>query len=283
MLFRSRKDRVAERIRYADSLTSVGVHPLDFTVNYKTWAGPDDCDFNMHLSNSSYAKSLDAVRFKVSATCWPTHFSAGGFIALGASHYKFIKEIPMMSSYEMRSSLVAWDQKWIYLLTRFVTLPKKGKKGVSPAVPVVTASFSSSNAVEQLASAHILRQESDGAVVNGVAISELCFKFGRITVPPALVIALDGFTAPPTDSSPPFSLDNPPPHWMSVTSLRDADMEEGSLKTLAAFLKGGWRNVPEERRWWERALGGTVEERRKRNLELIEGVKKGMDNAMSVY
>lgn len=70
---------------------------------------------------------------------------------------------------------------------------------------------------------------------------------------------------------------------MKATSLRDADIDEGNMKTLVAFLKGGWRNVPKGDRWWEKALGGAVEERRKRNLESIEGMKTAMNNALGVY
>ena len=53
----------------------------------------------------------------------------------------------------------------------------------------------------------------------------------------------------------------------------------GNLKGLRDFLKGGWRDVPEGERWWEEALGGSIEERRVLNLELMEGVQKGMEAA----
>jgi hypothetical protein len=34
-------------------------------------------------------------------------------VAVGATHYDFIREIPMLASYEVRVSLKAWDQKWV--------------------------------------------------------------------------------------------------------------------------------------------------------------------------
>ena len=29
------------------------------------------------------------------------------------THYHFIREIPMLSCYEVRTSIAAWDQKWV--------------------------------------------------------------------------------------------------------------------------------------------------------------------------
>lgn len=114
-------------------------------------AGLDESDFNGHLSNSSYAKvscgiifedqsplftqrkTLDAARFKAALELFPMLFRAGGWIALAgefsasgialfdlilylATHYNFIREIPMLASYEIRMSTASWDQKWVRYL-----------------------------------------------------------------------------------------------------------------------------------------------------------------------
>ena len=73
-ILQPRKIRNAKNEQFLESLSPVGVNPLDMTCVYKTWAGqyghstdpeivlkfshlgPDDCDFNFHLSNSCYAK-----------------------------------------------------------------------------------------------------------------------------------------------------------------------------------------------------------------------------------
>ena len=52
-------------------------------------------------------------------------------------------------------------------------------------------------------------------------------------------------------------------------------------KAIAAFFKGGWKEVPESERWWEQAFAGPVEKKRATNLELIRGVKEGMENSLS--
>ena len=64
---------------------------------------------------------------------FPMFFRAGGWIALAgmyrsvgpptwtlpdhhfqpATHFHFIHEIPMFKSYEIRTNLAAWDQKWV--------------------------------------------------------------------------------------------------------------------------------------------------------------------------
>jgi hypothetical protein len=51
------------------------------------------------------------------------------------------------------------------------------------------------------------------------------------------------------------------------------------MSTFTKFLKGGWRDVPEDERWWEDALDGPIEEQRKANLEILDPVRKGMEGA----
>ena len=124
--------------------------------------------------------------------------------------------------------------------------------------------------------------EEDGATLHCIAISECCYKINRITIPPALVMAAEGFSAPPQISSSkaggikfePYTHTNPPPHWSSVRALKPTN----DLRKLQAFFKGGWREVPEGQRWWEQAFAG-IEEKRKLNLELIKGVHDGMEAA----
>ena len=61
------------------------------------------------------------------------------------------------------------------------------------------------------------------------------------------------------------------------------DAAQGHTKTLQRFLRGGWRELPEGQRWWEEALGGDIERRRARNLELVKGVKVGLEGALETY
>jgi hypothetical protein len=75
-----------------------------------------------------------------------------------------------------------------------------------------------------------------------------------------------------------FSPTCPPPHWSQVCSL--LSLPEN---TASQFLRGGWREVPESARWWDDALGGEVEEKRKRNLDKMKGIREGMHNTTVFY
>jgi acyl-CoA thioesterase FadM len=73
----------------------------------------DDCDWNMHMSNSSYAKILDYARIAfLSKRLIKSHFD-GIHFALGGSTYIFHAEIPLLAKYEVETFFGAWDEKWI--------------------------------------------------------------------------------------------------------------------------------------------------------------------------
>ncbi|KAI0368027.1 hypothetical protein BV20DRAFT_969882 [Pilatotrama ljubarskyi] len=322
--FRSPEVRRQKNLEWLESLSNVGANPFEMQVTYKCWAGPDDCDFNMHLSNSSYPKHLDAARFKYALACGPTFFRAGGWMGLGATHFSFLREIPMFSNYEMRVGIMSWDQKWLYVVTRYVTKPKnKGKKaqikpaetpsaapsaesapnpslhtgnGINTGTSTPLPSNGSAPNVKALAAQLLERPEPDGAVLNCLAISEIVCKIGRITVPPALVYAVDGFCCapPPTtteDGKPApkaYSRENPPPHWEKVRELRgDVHLSseatrKATLQRLREFFTKGWREVPEGERWWEQALGSEIEERRLKGLACMQALRRGMEEARTI-
>ncbi|KAF7795846.1 hypothetical protein EIP86_007013 [Pleurotus ostreatoroseus] len=324
----------------------------------------------------------------------------------------------MFARYEMRMNIAAWDEKWLYVLVRYVTPAKKGKSkakgqgkiaGASSstntktdekscangtnghatnstadtktnghangfstplpgsgdgapfpalhtpgsalpseaATPLVSRSgsfvgvpgggslsgLSSITSVSSLSSsghpgsngttlehggpkplsgADLLAlaptEEPDGATLHCVSVSELCFKIGRITVPPAVVLGVEGFhrrpdptSAPTASTSSPsdtndtpqtperYTHAHPPPSFVRALALQPhADLARGHLRTLQRFLREGWKDVGagagegEGGRWWEDALGGEVEVKRKVNLERIRGVREGMFGAAAV-
>lgn len=88
-------------------------HPFGVKSVKKRNAGFDDCDYNCHLSNSAYAKNLDASRMEACIELFSPMFAPGGWMALGAAHYEFIKEIPMFSDYEIHVSIAGFEDKWV--------------------------------------------------------------------------------------------------------------------------------------------------------------------------
>ncbi|KAF9232091.1 hypothetical protein BU15DRAFT_55414, partial [Melanogaster broomeanus] len=271
-----------------ESLCPVGVNPFDFAVRYTSWASPDDIDFFGHLSNSSYAKNRDCALSKFIIQACPTFVCVGGWIALGSTQYHFLREIPVFASYEIKLSIGAWDQKWMYIVCCFILRPKnnhqtKTKPDVSLSLPKYsstscgistlpspgdsesTTSNHVSRAISKTLAASLIAEGPDGANIHCFSVSRVCFKLGRITVLPALLLACEGFSKPPMSGS--YSCDAPPPHWIHPHTLRDSS---GSLDGYRRFLTGLWRDVAGEDRWWIEPLSGPVEEQRRENLAKLE-------------
>ncbi|KAI0338644.1 hypothetical protein BDW22DRAFT_1348350 [Trametopsis cervina] len=321
-LFMSKKAKWESKDKFLSGLCPIGEDPIKFTTYATSWAGPDDCDFNLHLSNSSYPKHLDWARFRMALGTCPTFFRAGGWIGLAASHFKFIREIPMFTTFEMRTTIAAWDNKWMFVVTRYVSRKRKSGKSKSRSSSITNGSakpeeptpsgdnapfpslhtpahFSditstsssgsttplspltgSANPAERIARL-MPAEEPDGATVHCIAVSELCYKIGRITVPPGLILACEGFAAPSADPSvKTYTQKNPPPHYLKAHAMQRDDIPKGHLNTFQKFLTSGWRDVPEGERWWEGALGPQVEEMRRRNWDAMHGIMDGMNGAM---
>jgi len=119
-------------------------------------------------------------------------------------------------------------------------------------------------------------EESDDTILHAVAVSRLCFKMGRITVPPAVVLALHGFSEAPTQGNS-YSHENPPPSFIQAKKI--SRRRGDNAKRLIEFCKEGWRAVPSGQRWWEDALGGSVEARRTARLGAMEALGRGAEES----
>ena len=218
----------------------------------------------------------------------------------------------MLSRYEVRLRIASWDNKWFYIIARYVTPPSKRSKkhsatkalranddtnaardenshtGGAPYPVLHTPSdllddMKSGVSTPTAAPRPVPRTvhvEPDGATLNCVIVNALCFKIGRITIPPALVLAAEGFAAPPVGAEArAYSPENPPPAMEEVRKLYGE--EPTDLCKLQKFYAGGWRAVPEGERWWEQALAG-LEERRKAGLEVVGSLRQGMEDVRSL-
>ncbi|KAG8734975.1 hypothetical protein FRC11_003532, partial [Ceratobasidium sp. 423] len=252
----------------------------------------DDCDFNGHLSNSCYAKNLDPARMQAWVEWCPSLFADGAWVALGGAHYHYIREIPMNASYEIRVSIGGWDEKWIYLVAKFVSHPKKKSKSsaskihsaagttipsiTTPSTPLVTepstpgepalgargnTTLLDASCVDtKLAAKSALRtHDDDGALIHCVAVSTYCCKHGRVTIPPKVVLAISGYSLTEVgDSS----------NWEHAKRLR----ERGPAR-MTEFLRGGWKT--EENKFWE--LSPEVEAERIRRVADLKKLTEGLD------
>ena len=64
------------------------------------------------LTGRCYAKNADASRMKWCIDAMAPIFTPGCHMALGASHYVFIKEVPLGHEYVMETRMGGWDDKW---------------------------------------------------------------------------------------------------------------------------------------------------------------------------
>ncbi|KAJ3997656.1 hypothetical protein F5050DRAFT_1750545 [Lentinula boryana] len=333
--------------KWLESITPVGAHPFEFETRYKSWVTLDESDFNMHMSNSSYPKVLDCARMKAAMELFPQFLRVGGIIPLASTHFHFIRELPVFAKYELRLSIGAWDEKWFYVVGRFVTKNKvpKGKhssksaphaatEGTTPAITTLfhapitdnsdttsdtntpfPATETATNGLPSAAAADQARKfdaavasrlESDlsgvedGYTLHTVCVSRVCFKLGRITVPPAVLMATNGVSVHPWElsnqevvaansSAQRYSPSNPPPTWTSESQALFSKSKGGSPRKLRDFYKGEWRSVAaaadaNTHPWWDRTVGvgGIVDGKRKERLDVCRNLVGGLDGVREI-
>ncbi|KAL7423784.1 hypothetical protein Q5752_001368 [Cryptotrichosporon argae] len=217
----------------------------------------DDCDYNLHLSNSCYAKNSDAARMKYCIDGFAPVYYTGVHTPLAATHWQYLKEIPMGSEYTMETRLAGWGDKWLYLVTEFIIYPRPGKRprpaaeAMSPPFPPAGASDADSASATATASttatgtgaatpssgepaaaagdvlakatARAREARADGGVVCCVAVGMHCFKMGRVTVPPRIAMFL--------------SLASPDAAQVARATAILERKDRGR-----AWLRGGWRD-----------------------------------------
>ncbi|KAJ9115016.1 hypothetical protein QFC22_005344 [Naganishia vaughanmartiniae] len=266
----------------------------------------DDCDYNKHLSNSSYAKNLDYARMQACVEAFSPFFAPGGWMALGAGSYQFAKEIPMFTDYEIHISIGGFEEKWLYLVAEFVTYPKKGKSGQGKesisahhkatsapeaetsdsarrtAQPILTEVLSGSATTsgiatptnndnsttaptsmgEQIAKRVSQTVRSDGSVLHCLGVSTYCFKVGRITVPPRVVLSFCGYGSPS--------------NWDRAEKIITGSQDRGKK-----WLQGGWKDEAEEvgKEFADHELNRKGKVAGGKLSEAFEGLKETVDAA----
>ncbi|OCK77275.1 hypothetical protein K432DRAFT_407451 [Lepidopterella palustris CBS 459.81] len=92
---------------------------------YTTSTSPGDLDYTLHKSNSTYLADLDLARgrhfyglFRVGLEKYSKQ-GTSVFPALGAVSCTFKKEIRPFAKVRIWTRVLAWDDKWIYLISHF--------------------------------------------------------------------------------------------------------------------------------------------------------------------
>jgi hypothetical protein len=246
-------------------------HPVFAVATTTSHSSLLEMDYNLHKSNSTYYADMDISRTPVIARLYgagreavskefdaeiaarsvaegkkPSKKKLPIFIALGGVYCSFKKEIKPYETFDMRSQLVAWDEKWLYIVTYFLKADKP--KGT----PVVAA----------------------------VGVSKYCVKKGRWTVPPERFLRVGGYLPPRPEGMTPApglketsTAGTPASGSEGVTSVIDGTKLAREVSKLSADVldrqrkdKNAAASWDADEWTWER-----IEELRKRGLETIQG------------
>lgn len=157
-----------------------------------------DTDYNFHKSNSTYFADLDVARAHYVAALIRTGLarlnrgdqeglpqdtrSAGGTytVALGGVCCFFQRQIEPLQSFEIFTRLLAWDRKWVYIVSHIV---KKGavkpeKYVLQPRKKGYAKAKKEGNADQEDLSKHIF----------ATSVARYVFKKGRLTINPEIVL-----------------------------------------------------------------------------------------------
>ncbi|ROV95739.1 hypothetical protein VMCG_07640 [Cytospora schulzeri] len=168
-----------------------------------------ETDYNLHKSNSTYFSDLDVARShcvthllrdglraiqdnartKAVVTQDGKVAKGGMAIGLGGVFCSFKKELAPYQGYEMWTRILAWDRKWVYIMTHFVVKGKvkptawdSGSKGYyGPLRKGMTAATAAEG-----------ESPDFQKYVIATAVSKYVFKVGRFTVNPSILMEHSG-------------------------------------------------------------------------------------------
>jgi hypothetical protein len=177
----------------------------------------------MHKSNATYYADLDVSRSHILMYLLRPGMAAmtrnnltrlvrdkegnwvkGAFgLGLGAVCCTFKKELGVYQKYEMWTRILAWDRKWLYLVTHFVVAgkvkPPKWDDGRGPdrgAAKTGSQTSSDSHATGTHAAAGPALPSDLSKYVIATAISKYVFKMGRFTVHPTILLEASDMLPP---------------------------------------------------------------------------------------
>lgn len=108
----------------------------DSVTSFRVW--PHDLDLNLHMNNGRYLTVMDLGRVDLMIRT-----GVVGVIrrrrwmpVIGSATIRYRRSLPAFARYRLRSHLLGWDEKWIYLEQRF-----EDASGAVAAHAVVRAAF----------------------------------------------------------------------------------------------------------------------------------------------
>lgn len=137
-------------------------------IPYHTYVAPMEIDMYMHKSNSTYFSDFDLARSlllvevlqKGFYNCVDNDdkdFKSSGIknipvVPLGKVECYFKKELKLFEKVEIRCKIMAWDEKWLYIVGKFI------------------------------------KRKGNEEIVCSIGVAKYVFKHGRRTLPPELLV-----------------------------------------------------------------------------------------------
>lgn len=220
-----------------------------------SYATLPETDYNLHKSNSTYFTDLDVSRshcvshllqpgmkaLAANARTGVVRHADGAVvrgamgIGFGAVFCSFRREIAPFQPYETWTRVLAWDRKWVYLVTHFVVAGRVRPTGWDSGGSEWW--FGGLRAKRKEArTAELGDGEGEGfeKYVIATAVSKYVFKLGRFTVHPTILMGESGL------------LPDRPGGW------RGGADEAGGDEELGEVASGGeewsWQRVEQQRR-----------------------------------
>jgi acyl-CoA thioesterase FadM len=141
---------------------------------------PNDLDVNLHLTNSRYLLAMDVGRWEFALRTGMARVmhQRRWFPLLGSATLRFRKGLDFLEHYELRTRLVAWDEKWCWFEQRFcvgetlhavgrVKVLFRGSSGNVPTAELAAACGAADLAGTQLPEAIRLFQAAEDAERRG--------------------------------------------------------------------------------------------------------------------
>lgn len=127
----------------------------------------------MHKTNSSYFSDLDESRLRLLFSLCPDWLSLHGKrrMAMGGTSCTFYQAIAPFQAYEVRSQVLCWDQKWLYISSDFLKFGSRRRLTYIGSLESELGETSRSR-----------------SRIIASAITKYCFKLNRVTVSPDVAL-----------------------------------------------------------------------------------------------
>jgi acyl-CoA thioesterase FadM len=88
-------------------------------LRFRTW--PHDLDLNFHMNNGRYLTLMDLGRVQLMLRLGfgGKILRSGWMPVIGSVHMRYRRSLAPFRAFELRTRILAWDEKWFYLEQRF--------------------------------------------------------------------------------------------------------------------------------------------------------------------